>query len=390
MVYQSRTSATAQRYTAVKQRIRKGQKRAKRIGLLYLLATLAIVALACLPVLNVNDGLSTHDMGVMGFYGVFMQLGGGLYGKEFALLIASLYALMLVVVVLSALKAFTKIRWLCKKKASRTYGFNRPMYAMDDLSRIFTRVFASVAVTHFTIACLAQSVTFNLWAYVILGVGVAVHLVCGIATMKVGLFDIEDGFTEQKRTYRKFGSLFRNLVQLAACGALAFAFFKSGLLSTSILDVARNFFAYVAEPMKAVVPALTIVGFIVWMGMAKNAVSDIEFDIDGRKAVGRKRFFWLALLATACLGGAVLFSQMVLNVEVSVEMTMLGDIALAALVAEIVLCWMPRKVKDKQKIQQKKQAKKAKKASKKKGAKDIDPQAFIQDAYRQPPVFPME
>ena len=387
MVYQSRTSATAKRYTAAKQRIRKGQKRAKRIGFLYLLATLALTALACLPLMQVNDGLSTHDMGVMGFFGVFTQLSSGPKGKEIALLIAGLYSLMLVTIVLSALKTFGKIRWLRKKKASRTYGFNRPMYAMDDLSRIFTRVFACIVSTHFAIACIAQSVTFSVLAYVTVGVGVAVHLLCGIATMKVGLFDMEDGFLEQKRSYRKFGGLFRNLVQIAACGAMAWAFFKAGTLSKSILDIANNFNAYLADMMQFVVPSLFIAGFIFWMGMVKYAVSDVEFDIDGRKAAGRKGFFVLALLAAACLGGAVLIADMVMGAAVSVETALIGDIAVAALAAEILLCWMPRKVKDKKKIQQKKaekRAKKAQKAKKKKATEEIDPQAFLQEAYRYP------
>lgn len=387
MIYQSRTSATAKRYTVAKQRIRKGQKRAKRIGFIYLLATFALVALACLPLMQVNDGLSTHDMGVMSFYGVFTQLSGGPKGKEMALLIALLYSLMLVTVAISALKTLGKIRWLRKKKASRTYGFNRPMYAMDDLSRIFTRVFTSIVVTHLAIACLAQSVTFSTLAYVAVGVGVAVHLLCGIATLKVGLFDIEDGFSEQKRTYRKFGSLFRNLVQVAACGAMGWAFFKSGALSASILEIARNFNAYLADPMKMLVPALEIAAFLVWAGMVKYAVSDVEFDIDGRQAAGRKRFFVLALLAVACMGGAVMVAQFMLNAPLSVETILVSDIALVALVAEILLCWAPRRVKSKKKIQQKKQAKlekKAKKANKKKVKEDIDPQVFLQELYRQP------
>lgn len=373
MVYKSKNSASAKRYAAVKQRIRKGQRRAKRIGFLYLIATLAIAALACLSLVQVNDGNSVHDMGVMSFYQVFMQLSSGYQGKEQALAIASIYALMLVIIVVCVCKEFSKVRWLCKKKASRTYGFNRPMYAMDDMARAFTWVFASVVVAHITIACLAQEATFSMFAYVVLGIGVVTRLLCGVATFEVGLFEIEDGFAQQQREHGKVSCVVRNVLQIAACALMGWGFYKSRALHSAIANMYVNWNAYLADPMKMLIPCLEIVAYLFWALMVLYAVSDIEYDIDGRVAYGRKRFFWLSFVAAACLGGALGYSYFALGEQPCMQMLVAGGAAIGVWLAEIILFTFPKE----------KQSKTVKVI-----IDEIDEKEYIKAAYSQPNLGP--
>ena len=127
MVYQSKSSITAKRYAAAKQRIRKGQRRAKRIGFLYLIAMTLFLAASLIPFASfVGVKLGTLNV-----------LVGGTPLRANAYLTLAIEIAVAVITFVYLLKGLTKIKWLCKKKASKTYGFNRPMYAMDDIARYF-------------------------------------------------------------------------------------------------------------------------------------------------------------------------------------------------------------------------------------------------------------
>ena len=173
------------------------QRKAKAFGLLYLIATIALTALACLPLITFNDQTIGVKLGVMEFWTVFTQLGEGIQGIELSLAVAVIYGLMLFVLVINLLRSVCKLGWLFKKKASRLYGFNRNMYAMDDMGRRFSGSFAAIVSSHLLIMLLVAEVAIQPLAFAALGVGVFFHFACGIPAGNVSLFDTENGVVKR-------------------------------------------------------------------------------------------------------------------------------------------------------------------------------------------------
>jgi hypothetical protein len=153
------------------------------------------------------------------------------------------------------------------------------------------------------------------------------------------------------------GSFVRNLFQVAICGAMAFAIVKSDLVYHAAIALYGGLDFSNLDIMGLLVPVLQLAGFFVWVAMVKYAVSDVEYDLDGREAAGRKAFFLRSLLALAMFAGV-----MVLGTELPKEANWLTYMAAAAVVLEIILCRFPKRLEAKIKD-------------------DVDAQAFIKSVY---------
>ena len=219
--YNTNQEAEAKTYKAMKHRIFKAQGKAKAIGFFYLLATLAITALACFPLLAIEGA----QLGVMEFWKPFLELSSGFAGKEIVLAVAVLYALMLLILLINVIRCLCKLSWLFKKKASKLYGFNRNMYAMDDMGKIFAASFKAIVILHMLIVFIVGgAMQFTLFGYIVLGVGVFFHFVCGIASENVSLFTTENGITEESRKVGNVAPFIRNLLQIAAVAGMVYFF----------------------------------------------------------------------------------------------------------------------------------------------------------------------
>ena len=183
---------TPSKATLLKKRVRKIQNRAKFVGILYLLGTIGLVAIAaCLPLLTgtcitAADGVT---MPVMTFYQPIVNLfvsGTEAFASLTAtkiteLIVVALFGIMLLTMAINVLRSIGKLGWLFKRRASYSNGFNRNMYAMDDMAKRFSNSLYTLVVMHvfiYLFSCgvvsaegqeAAVQITTN--AYIALGVG---------------------------------------------------------------------------------------------------------------------------------------------------------------------------------------------------------------------------
>lgn len=339
MAKRRRAKGVSQRYVYIRQRVAKMQRRAKVFGFLYLLATIVITALACLPLIEFNEETIGVKLGVMDFWAVFTQLGEGIQGNELSLAVALIYGLMLLVLVINLLRSIFKLGWLFKRKASRVYGFNRNMYAMEDMGTRFSSSFAAIIASHLLMAILVGEGTLTLMAFAVLGVGVFFHFVCGIPAGNVSLFDTENGVVEQRREYGNFSPFARNLLQLVVVVAVAYFFVDaSQIRATFDLLLSENGVAdLMAEPMSLITPVLHLLILVILIAMIYYAAGTIEFDIEGPEAPGRKRFLALSVLLLLCAGGAFAYVQFVEQAEANINVILIAVVALVAVIIELAL-----------------------------------------------------
>ena len=336
-------NSLTKQYAYLKRRISKAQGKAKFVGVLYLIGTLAIAALCCLQLLTVNDA----TLGATAFWKPFLQLkaeGGivaSIKANFIALAIAVLYGILLLTLLICVLKSLRSLGWLFKKKASKLYGFNRNAYAMDDMGRCFSTAFATAVSCHFLIVVVAGGVTkINMLAYALLGVGLVLHFLCGIVGGTVSLFSTDGELYEEKREVGSFSPFVRNLFQIAFTAVAAYFFVKANTLRGALDEILANGLGQGVKSL--IIPALQAV-IAVWLViMTGYATGMKEYDADGADAPGRKAFLWLSLLLFLTAGGAVAYAKLMAKAEIDNGILIIAGVALAAFVVELCLRKFPK------------------------------------------------
>ncbi len=345
MATNTRTDQT-RKYAYVKQRIASVQGKAKGAGFLYLLGILAITALSLVfSLISVAKAGLNADLTVMKFWEVFKTAKGDYKAHALDLAVAVIYGIMALILVINVFRAFGKLGWLYKKKASRLYGFNRNMYAMDDLGNIFSGSFASVIVCHFMIALLATNVKeikLETFAYVVLGVGVFFHFLCGILSGKVSLFETENGIREIRREAGMGGAVFRNLLQLVIAVAIGYFLLNFSQIRATVdkilADGAKDAFK---DWKSLLVPAVQLVLLVWTIGLVTYATGTREYDLEGADASGRKGFLVWSILTLLTAGGAFAYFKFVAKTTVSNNLLIIAVIALVAVILELALIKLP-------------------------------------------------
>lgn len=310
------------RYVYVKRRIAKAQGAAKTVGTLYLLATIILAALFYLGVSKISPSSST-------VYKVSVAVN----------------AVALIAMVICLIVAFTKLRWLFARKASRLYGFNRNMYAMDDLGKIFSFVFATGLAACFFTVLTNTDFKITSFGYIYLALGLIAHFVLGLIAGSVSVFDTIEGITEQKREVGYFAPLMRNLVQIIATAAMLVLLADGNAVLSSIAVLMEALQLILDGQMKTVLADVDVLIFCVGqivLGMAVffmifSATSTKEFDMEGPETPGRKRFLlWsiFALVGAVALLAALLMADVTTG-EVFTTIIAYTVIALVAVVVEI-------------------------------------------------------
>ena len=331
------------RYIYVKRRIAKAQGAAKAIGVFYLIATLAVIALFCLGVCKVEGATLTAFEFFVSFYReattVEMMTG---------LICATVYAATLVAMAICFIVGLTKCKWLFARKASRLYGFNRNMYAMDDLGKCFSFAFASGLAACYYFALTGINFQVELFGYVYLAVGVVFHFLLGLLGGSVSLFDTTEGITEQKREVGYFAPFMRNLLQIAATGGSLFLFVQHNVVyeSLAVISVAMtDIAAAIAEaPFVLVIAVGQIVLAIALIFMIFHSFGTKEFDIEGAETPGRKLFIvWiiLALIGAAATYVGATFAKDALSATVMNNALIIAIIAFVSLLIEIFTVGCP-------------------------------------------------
>ncbi len=288
----------ARRKNLLREKIARTHAKAKLIGVLYLLASIALVALACLPMLSEN-GAFDKGIWVLNFWKPFLDIAKIMplsAAKLEPLLVAVLYALVLLTAVINMFRSFGRLGWLFKKKPSRFNGYNRNVYAMDDMGKIFSGTFYVMVVFNLLIYAIRKNGTpVSLvvpFAYIPVALWAVVHFLLGPCGGKLSLFAIENGkIVEEKRAGKIGVPVIRNLFQVAVTVAIAWFIVKSGALSVMFKEVlAFNFSGLISAWKDYLTPILFTVVFLLWLPLFKHATSTTEFDRDGRYASGMATF----------------------------------------------------------------------------------------------------
>ncbi len=362
MAYKVKPVAS-RKYGYIRNRISKAQGKAKTVGTAYLLATIALVALSCFPLLKVTAKETSF---LLGFIAVVKELIAKTGGTEFytGLAVCALLALILLVCLI---KMLVKLDWLFKKKASKLYGFNRNMYAMDDMGKYFSVSFASVVLLLLGYTAVASNfmdaaVTLAPCVYALIAVGAAIHLIFGVAGGNVSVFSsLEGGIKEEKREVGNFGAIIRNIFQLAVCAALAYLLvFDNALAGVSAIvdEIEASFTATVSEQFAsgayvngvmqllktAVLPLCCALGTLAFIGMTYHALGTKEFDMDGAETAGRKSFLIWSIVMLSAFVGAIVCQKLWLKTTAQLpdKFLVLAGVALAAFILELCLIRCPK------------------------------------------------
>ena len=313
-------------YRLTKKRIDKTRARAQWVGFLYSVAMCLLAVLAVLPTLNVKYaflpipalGAASENSFVDGVKS-FMKIN--LLEKA----VVVLYGFMLLVLITNIFRIFNKFNWLFKKEASRTYGFNRNVYAMENVAKYFSFAFTTVLVVNVLILLLNGSylgvskfsfaegvlVAFKFFpriptALVTVAFGVFVHLYLGFLGAKTSLFvdnASNTGIVEEKRGYGRFAPLFRNTLQIIVTLGLAYCLLQVSQISVYLKTLLK---IELSEGETAsMIPALLQMGILVfWIVLASYATGMVEFNREGADGKGMwvfKCFITLTLVAGVAL-----------------------------------------------------------------------------------------
>ncbi len=305
-----KTNAVASKASYLKNSIAQTHGRSKFVGVLYLFGIIVLALGACLPML-VQE---LAPVGIFKFWKQFLpkNLKSIKTAADFVKFANSgLYLLMFIGVWVNVLRGLAKLNWLFKTKASKTYGFNRNVYAMEDLGRIFSGSFAVILVTYFIIVLACGAVVPNYLMFLILGGGLFAHVWLGFMGMKTAYYDLEDGdIVEEKREVGRFAPIVRNVIQLCFVFIVLFLFIKASSLHTVIGPVLEKngLSNYVLKQPKTAWLSIGFQGLSVLclFVLIKHATAITEYNIDGSEGRGMKVFRVFTFFLMLTTGATVL------------------------------------------------------------------------------------
>ncbi len=296
----------------LKKRVSRTRTKAIWIGFFYLLGTIALAALAVLPTLNIDY------ISILGDKPVWKDLNFGLNVDTIS---RALYVVMLVILVVNIFVSIAKIDWLYKKKASKTYGFNRNVYAMQEMGQIFSASFSVILIGNVLIALLngnyysrinsgdvltfeglkelftaSQFLSVVPHMALIIAFGLGLHFLLGVWGAKISLFSVEDvvGVVENKRQMGRFAPFIRNVLQVIVSLVIPVI-----LLMINEMDIfVEN---AIGGAFEVDIPAiLQIVVFLIWAVLIVHATNITEYNLDGAEGSGMKTFkIFIALMLVA-------------------------------------------------------------------------------------------
>lgn len=331
--------------TYLTKRVKKAQGAARFAGTLYFLGNIALIAMACLGLFSTE----ANALWVLNFYQPVVDLinGAALTAELFSNIVASAaYALILLFGLINLIRSFTKLGWLGKKKASKTFGFNRPEYAMEDLGRIFSDTFHAVVFLGFVAYMFYGATTVLMWGLIAAGVGILIHFLAGFIGGNVSLFVVSDKVIEEKRAYGGFSVFLRNLFQIAAVAGIGYALLQLGGVKDFVLTMMGSGYA---DMMAMIYPACQVVVLVWLLFLSKHATNITEFDQDGPKAPGMKNFTVFSLLTAITMIAALVveifvratFALDAVIVAPQLWALIIAGIGLVMFIIQLIMCKFP-------------------------------------------------
>ena len=171
---------------AIRKRVRKAHSKAKFAGLLYLLGSLALLALACMPTLTIGG----KDLWLLNFWKPFSSIAKA-NRDLLAIITSALYAIILLTCLFKFFGCLGKLCGLTRKSTRYVNGYNKNMRAMERMAKLFSRSFSAIINCYILIYVLQPSAVekaLTIYAYAILGIGLFVHFIAGLVGGLVGLY----------------------------------------------------------------------------------------------------------------------------------------------------------------------------------------------------------
>ncbi len=351
----------------MKKRIAATRRRAKFVGTLYLLGTIIMAAIACLPLL-------VHQLAPVGaiatttpFYSTLLTFDLSTTESMIKFVNSALYAVLLLAVVINALKALSRIGWLMKKSGNQTYGFNRNVYAMDDLSRYFSGSVAAIINTYLLIGVLCGEFAINTMMLIAIAVGVVLHLLCGFWGAKVAYYDYDgESIYEEKRIIGRFAPLFRNVLQIATVAVIVY-FFNFASVNASIVTLLgeNGINTLLGDINGLLVFAAQMVIILSALVLVKHATGTSEYGMEGAYGSGMKNFRVFSFFVFLGAAAVVAVKYVLLKEALDMNMAIVAGVNLVMFIIEIIMRKYPRHPEDRAEAKlMKAEAKAAKKEGK--------------------------
>ncbi len=237
-------------------RLRSNIARRKAIlaGLLYVFGSIGLAIASCLPLISgliIAPGYG--EISVTNFWRPiqYMLLNlrvviGDRSEHVLGIVSALLYGSMILICVINAFRAISKMDHLCMK-GNRRAGYNQNKIAVDSLGKIFSGSFFTISVHTVAIMLLypLQDTKFTTVAIVVAAAFLVIHFVSGALAGTISRFTVRDEIAEYPRRHVIGTPILRNAAQFVAIGALAF------FLKDFCVDAASKFFIKWVHPTAA-------------------------------------------------------------------------------------------------------------------------------------------
>ncbi len=332
----------------LKKRVGRIHRRAKFVGLIYLLATFALAAaVLLLPLMKDTIIYQNGTLTVVYFYGNMQELPIDTILEPrniIYLLQLALYFVLVLVLVINALRALSKLGLLYKRRASYVNGFNRNMYAMDAIGRRFSSSLASFIIFNMLFMILmprtnsANIPAPTLWGYLTLGAALILRFAFGVVEGNVTLFTNGKKIVEMRRDHRVVSYLVRNIIQVGIVGGIIYFLASASVFSAGLhtllseLITAKNF-AYLIN-VDMFPTYVELLGLICIMVMIKHATASTEYSRECNQKKGRHNFTYFALYTTLLFTALAIFPYMGIGVADGVK----ADMDMSVLWIAIISC----------------------------------------------------
>lgn len=335
----------------IRKQVKRAQNKAKFVGILYLFASIMLLAVTALIPLMEGGEVS---LTLKTFYTPIKVLfDGGVEGlksvtfdKARYALSALFYALMLVGMLVNLVRSFAKLGWLFKVRASRVNGVNRNMYAMDDMAKRFSGSFSAVVIFNLIIYILCGNNVYKITNY---GYGILVgcfiiHILLGVMGGKTSVFTVGDKVEEIQRDSGLFVFFLRNLMQFVAIMAILYFLLPQ---SQVLADVERLFDALIVQ--RAGLDALDLSSFtagavegLVWIFvfvLIKHATAETEFNREGMMGSGILNFRIFSFFVFLGTGALIVFSYLgfCMPQGLNTDYVIVAGVALVAFLLDCIL-----------------------------------------------------
>ncbi len=335
---------------ALGKKVRTAHRKMKIVGAIYLVATIVLAVMAALfPVMEIKrkgNPSDTVQLGVMTCWNIFSWKEVGL-SEVLSLLSVLLYVIMLIAVIANVVRIVTKIGSVFSEKVNQGAGFNMNFYALKKVDRVYSGSLSVIVIFHFLIGliCGGENIAVLSGAYMVLGVGLFFHFLCGVMGGKLSLFAYDESvrdIIELKRENGRSAAFFRNLLQICIVFAAIKVFFEINVIHSFLLGVLgeENTGMNMSELIKLVLQVVMVVWLIVMANHSLSATEfkmfNVEFKLTGKKSSGMKRFHIFALLLMlSSIGFTVI--NMISGGEISIIALAMPLLALAGFLIDIFI-----------------------------------------------------